>query len=351
MIFEATPKETVLLNPLQDMVLRSIPSQIRKDPLTKRTARVCHFMTPKWEKPDFAKIVDGTEVFCPFCPDKVMKLTPCFPEELIPGGRMVSDDRVLFPNLFPYDSISALVTLGGRHHVPMTEFEPERIAGTFRLAFDFFTRLRDMKHPEAVYNLLNWNYMPASGSSLIHPHLQVFATSSAPNLMREELEAAGNYLKVHKTNFWDDLVKAEEELGERWLGRVGRTAWLSSFAPLGVVGDVLAVVDGVGHTLELTDRDLLDLALGLTKVLAAYDRMGIYNFNMNFFTGGPGDEQARFHLLLSARTFFNQALGTPDVAALRNLYNESICISFPEEINGLIKPEFDDSVKGDSGGE
>ena len=345
MIFEANPKETVLLNPMQDLARQTIPSQIRLDPLTRRTARVCHFMNPKWEKPDFAKIVDGTEAFCPFCPDKVMKLTPCFPQELIPEGRMVSDDRILFPNLFPYDSISALVTFGGQHYVPMTGFTPERLAGTFRLALDFFTRLRDLKHPEAVYNLVNWNYMPASGSSLIHPHLQVFATTSAPNLLREELAAAETYLKVHKSNYWDDLVKAEEEVGERWLGRLGRTAWLSSYAPLGVVGDVMAVVDGVTHTLELTDQDLLDLGLGLTKLMAAYDQMGIYNFNLNFFTGAPDDEQARFHLLFSARTFFNQSLGTPDVAALRNLYNESICISFPEEINKLIQPEFDGPVK------
>jgi galactose-1-phosphate uridylyltransferase len=345
MKFEAKAKETVLLNPLEDMARRSIPSQIRLDPLTGRTARVCHFMNPKWVKPDFSKIVDGTEVFCPFCPDKVMKLTPCFPEELIPEGRMVSEDRVLFPNLAPYDSISALVTFGARHYVPMTEFKPDRIAGTFRLACDFFTRLRDLKHPEAVYNLVNWNYMPASGSSLIHPHLQVFATSTAPNLLREELEAAGNYFKAHQSNYWDDLVKAEEEVGERWLGRLGRTAWMSSYAPLGVVGDVLAVVEGVTHTLELTDQDLLNLAQGLTKVMAAYDQMGIYNFNMNFFSGVPGEDQARFHLLFSARTFFNQSLGTPDVAAIRNLYNESICITFPEEINKLIKPEFEGQGK------
>ena len=57
--------------------------------------------------------------------------------------------------------------------------------------------------------------------------------------------------------------------------------------------------------------------------MKAYDSLGVYSFNMNFFAGRKGDRHARFHLLFSPRTFFNQALGTTDVGALRNLYNES----------------------------
>jgi hypothetical protein len=68
--------------------------------------------------------------------------------------------------------------------------------------------------------------------------------------------------------------------------------------------------------------------------------MGIYSFNMNFFPGAKDDEHFRFHLLFSPRTFFSQKLGTPDSAAMRNLFNESICMAFPEEINGLLKKGF-----------
>jgi len=247
---------------------------------------------------------------------------------------------VLFPNIAPYDSLGAVATMGSRHFIPMMEITPERIAEAFRLAMEFFRRVHRIGHSESVYHIINWNYMPASGSSLIHSHLQVFATSVAPNLMREELEAAQRYLGDNGTNYWDELVKVEEASGERYLGRIGRTTWLTAYAPMGVAGDVLAVVDGVQSTLELTDDDLSDLSLGLTKAMAAYDKMGIYNFNMNFFTGAEGDEHARLHLLFSPRTFFNQALGSSDVGALRNLFNETICMAFPEEINGMLKPEF-----------
>ncbi len=327
MNFETVSRETVILDPGNKMTRKAIASEIRRDPLTGRTARICHFMALKWEKPDFDKLVAGTEQWCPFCPDKVMKVTPCFPEEIVAEGRMVLDDKVLFPNIAPYDSLGAVATLGAQHYIPMTQIEPQRIAGALRLAMRFFRRIHELKHPESVYHLINWNYMPASGSSLIHPHLQVFATAFAPNLMREELEAAKCYMEINGTNYWDDLVAAETKSGERFLAEIGRTHWFSAYAPMGVAGDVLAVVEGVDCTIELTDEDLLDIAAGLTRAMAAYDKMGIYNFNMNFFTGAPGDGFARVHLVFSPRTFFNQALGTPDIGALRNLYNETLCMA------------------------
>ena len=340
MEFEAIKRETVILDPNNNMQRKIIPSEIRKDPLTGRTSRICHFMPLKWQKPDFDHLVAGTEKTCPFCPDKVMKVTPCFPEDIVPQGRMVLDDKVLFPNIAPYDSLSACATFSSQHFIPMTAITPRHISDAFRLAFHFFRRIDEIKHPESVYHLINWNYMPASGSSLIHPHLQVFASAYAPHLLNDELNNAKQYMKQNGFNYWDNLVKTEKTVGKRFLGKIGRTNWLTVYAPLGVAGDVIAIVDDACCTLELTDDDISHLAQGLTKLMAAYDKMGVYNFNMNFFPGSRGDRHARFHLVFSPRTFFNQALGTPDVGALRNLYNEGICMAFPEEINEMLKPEF-----------
>ena len=340
MKFEVIVKETVLSDPRKDGAERRISSEIRIDPLTGRTARICHFMKLQWEKPDFEALVAGTEAWCPFCADKVLEVTPCFPLDLIPEGRLQKNDMVIFPNMAPYDSLGAVATFGARHYIPMTAFEPAHMASAFGFALDFFRRVEATGHPESVYHLINWNYMPPAGSTLIHPHLQVFSTSSAPNLMRQELDAAKRYLDSHGSNFWDDLVGAEKKSGERYLGKIGRTHWMTAFAPMGVAGDVLAVVENAQSTLELSDQDLLDVAVGLTQVMAAYDQMGIYSFNLNFFTGAKTDDHSRFHLLFSPRTFFNQKLGTPDMGALRNLFNETLCMAYPEEINQLLKQRF-----------
>ena len=270
MKFEAIAREAVLLDPSDNLARKTIPNEIRRDPLTGKTSRICHFRELEWKKPDLDKLVAGTESWCPFCPDKLFKVTPCFPEEILPEGRMILDDKVLFPNIAPYDRLSAVATLGERHYIPMTEIEPQRIADGFRLAIKYFRHLEDIKHPESVYHLISWNYMPASGSSIIHPHLQVFASSFAPNFLREKLEAARDYMDKHGSNYWDDLVATEKENEERFLGEIGRTQWLTVFAPLGAVGDVTAVVPGIRSTLELTDQDLDDLAIGLTKLMAAY---------------------------------------------------------------------------------
>ena len=74
--------------------------------------------------------------------------------------------------------------------------------------------------------------------------------------------------------------------------------------------------------------------------MAAYDKVGIYNFNVSFYPGAVEDYFTRFHLVFSPRTYFNEALGTPDVAALRNLGNEGVCMAFPEDINEMLKKAF-----------
>ena len=150
MKFEAIKKETVMLNPQKDMAEQRIPSEIRIDPLTGRTARICHFMKLQWEKPDFNALVSGTESWCPFCADKVHVVTPCFPKDLIPEGRLQKDDMVIFPNTAPYDSIGAVATFGARHYIPMTEFTPTLMASAFGFALDFFRRIESTGHPESV---------------------------------------------------------------------------------------------------------------------------------------------------------------------------------------------------------
>jgi len=340
MKFEAVKKETVILDPQQGMAERRIPSEIRIDPLTGRTARICHFMKLQWQKPDFEAMIAGTESWCPFCADKVLKVTPCFPGDLIPEGRLQRGDMVIFPNIAPYDGIAAVATFGSRHFIPMQDLTPGLMTSTFEFALDFFRRVESSGDPESVYHIINWNYMPPAGSSLIHPHLQIFSSSSAPNLMRLELEASKQYHEKNGSVFWEDYTRVEQETGRRYLGKRGRTHWMTAYAPMGVAGDVLAVVEGARCTLDLESSDLKDLAEGLAGAVAEYEKMGIYSFNMNFFTGTATDDHFRFHLLFSPRTFFNQQLGTPDIGALRNLYNETLCMAFPEEINEVLKKAF-----------
>ena len=94
MKFESIKKETVILNPQKDMAERRIPSEIRIDPLTGRTARICHFMKLQWEKPDFNALVSGTEAWCPFCADKTLYIDYKTPSML---KRFISERGTIVP--------------------------------------------------------------------------------------------------------------------------------------------------------------------------------------------------------------------------------------------------------------
>jgi len=183
--------------------------------------------------------------------------------------------------------------------------------------------------------------MPVAGSSLIHPHAQLISTSNAPNLMRRELEASKHYRERRGSTFWEDLTAWEAKSGERYLGKIGRTHFMTTYAPIGVAGDVLAVVEDARCTLDLDPQDLHDLSSGIARAITVYDTMGIYSFNLAFFTGTPADDHFRFHLLFSPRTYFSPQLGTPDTNAMRNLFNETLCMAFPEEINERLKKGFE----------
>lgn len=43
MKFEAIAREAVLLDPSDNLARKTIPNEIRRDPLTGKTSRICHF--------------------------------------------------------------------------------------------------------------------------------------------------------------------------------------------------------------------------------------------------------------------------------------------------------------------
>ena len=106
----------------------------------------------------------GNRRLVPVLPGQSSGVTPCFPKDLIPEGRLQKDDMVIFPNIAPYDSIGAVATFGARHYIPMTEFRAGLMASAFGFALDFFRRIESTGHPESVYHIINWNYMPPAGS-------------------------------------------------------------------------------------------------------------------------------------------------------------------------------------------
>lgn len=92
-----------------------------------------------------------------------------------------------------------------------------------------FLRHSILKDPSgAGYCSINWNYMPYSGGTLVHPHLQVLAGPEPTNYHRRCLNGEEEYYQYSSSAFWEDFVYAEIESAERYIGQTGLLHWVSS---------------------------------------------------------------------------------------------------------------------------
>jgi hypothetical protein len=76
-------------------------TELRWDPLTGDTARLLRNGVPLLPAVEFdiAKLAADTRAGCPFCPERVLAVTPRFPESLVESGRIEVGGALLFPNL------------------------------------------------------------------------------------------------------------------------------------------------------------------------------------------------------------------------------------------------------------
>ncbi len=326
--FEKYLKTTRFLDPNRDYQEGSQITEIRVDPLTSRTSRILNFPIRVPKKPDLSQLVrTSIEMGCPFCPEMVGKATPKFPPELVPEGRVTVGEALVFPNMFPYDTYSAVGIFSGDHFVPLTGFTEDLIANAFQAGISLLKRIQSVQGP---YGTINWNYMPLSGGSIIHPHIQVIAGDVPSNYQRETIAACREYQRENGSVYWDDLIEAEQEVGDRYIGESGSVQWLASFAPLGFM-DITAVFPHRQAVADLTPVDLSDFAHGLLRVFTYFDNKNLWSFNLALHTGLSGDDSYRVHARIVPRFTFSP-LNTSDVRYAEILHHEVMTSVRPEEL-------------------
>lgn len=336
--FQAERKRARLHDPRKGFALVEIESELRRDPLTGDSARICHFALSAAPPADLAGMVESSRAHCPFCPDKVETVTPRFPDDLVPGGRVRRGSALLFPNLFPYDDVSAIAVLGEQHFQPMGAIPPSIVADGVGAACDF---IRLASRPFAAgeaYGIATWNYMPAAGATQVHPHMQVIVTTSPGNGLARQLAAERGWHARYGIAYADALVDAERG-GPRWIGEEGGIAWLAPFAPAGLLGDALAVFPGAATLADLDDADIAAFASGLSRVLAGFAANGLWSFNLCFLPDAFGAPAGAHRLTARVlpRLFLNPALHSSDVAYMHLLLEEKFAMTWPETVAGSLR--------------
>lgn len=330
------------LDPRQEYRETAIESEIRRDPLTKMSGRIAHFAGAQFPVLDLEELsrLSLSRGPCPFCPELVEKVTPKFPPNILPQGRFHRGESIVFPNLSPYDVHSAVTVMTTAHLVPVQDLTAERLQNAFGVSVEYFRAVHRAEQ-HMGYGLISWNYMPMAGASLLHPHLQIYATDHPGNFLAAKIQAAKAYRQKTGRLFWEDLISEEKERGERYLGAIGDTQWVVPFVPLSFIGDVEVFFPGRYSILDLTEDDLAHFAQGLTAVFRFTEERHIYSFNVGFFPGADSDDATWVHARLSFRGMFNPLLHSADVSAIRQVYDEPFTTIFPEDLARDLRRHFE----------
>ncbi|HCO61538.1 MAG TPA: hypothetical protein DIT58_15275 [Porticoccaceae bacterium] len=328
-------------DPRNALKLTPYDTEIRYDPLTGRSSRICHFSSSTRLPKNFEQLVESTQKHCPFCPERILRETPRFDESLLPEGRLRLGEAVLFPNLNPYDELSAVIVPCRAHYFPANELPVKIVVDGIRLARDFLALL-EHKREGAYYGSFYWNYLPPSGGSQIHPHMHVLYSTAAPNLLRERLAAEKQYFKQYRRTYQQDLCALEEEQGERWVGSTGTIHWHTPFAPTGLLGDLMATFPKKKRLTELNDEDITEFAHALRAAMQAFSNTNLWSFNLAFYPQATGIKTSEHWLAahLVPRLYIAPGLHSADVSFMQLLLDEKFATVYPEQVAKQIKNVF-----------
>jgi galactose-1-phosphate uridylyltransferase len=337
--FKKSVKEIRLLDPTQGFDEKRISFELRIDPLTRRRARIADLKFKLVDPPDLETLVEKSITRgCPFCEGNLEKMTPKFPPRFIPEGRIEMDGAVVFPNFMPYDQNNALTIFSREHFVPLSRFSDTLLVQGFMASQAFLKKVR-ATNAKSKYFTINWNYMPPSGGSLVHPHLHLMADKDPSDHHSMILKRAKRFWKKFKVNYWQDLLNEEKKLGERFLGETGNVSWVLNFAPRGMMFDVMGVFREKSSILDFAREDFRDFARGLQKAFRYLEENNLFSFNLALYSGGDEKEYFWTHARLIPR-FTIPPVDTSDNSFIGLLHDEPLAIMKPEDVCQEMKAHF-----------
>src|SRR5271157_5118601 len=357
--------------------------QVRFDPLLGTSARIAEGV--KLQTSIDAALVSFGEPDpnCPFCAERIDKVTPRIAPEITPAGRIRVGDSVLFPNLVPYSKYATVAVFTTRHWLSIRDFTPALIADNLAASLDYIRAVTKVD-AEARFCAYNINYLYPSGGSLPHPHSQVYVDPFPTSMMRMQHASVTAYWQANGRCFWNDLVSEETERAQRMISCVGPVVWMTPFAPIGFnevravlcecatvldlssadlpiseraqrmiscVGPVVwmtpfapigfnevrAVLCECATVLDLSSADLQALASGISRVLAWYDSIGYNSFNLALYSGELGKDGAdRVNLTMVTRTAMTPFYRS-DSMCLERLHWEAVVDRTPEDVAADVR--------------
>jgi UDPglucose--hexose-1-phosphate uridylyltransferase len=282
-----------MLDPSTGEVMTT-PVEVRFDPLTGHTSRILpdRGLMPANDF-DLGAFAAEVQPSCPFCTERIERLTPRLPQDIHPDGRIVHGEAVLFPNLHAYSSHSSVSVYSPRlHYLPLEDMTPRLMADNLATQVAFASAVMTAD-PAASWTSINANHMLPSGSSLFHPHLQGIVDAQPTTFQRLLADVPPERFVAY--------LRTERSAGERHLGSTGQVEWLVSFAPI-APAELRAFIAGVASTVDLGEDLIEELGYGLSLALGAYAEMGYESFNLATYGAPRGTTGYALNLRIACRS-------------------------------------------------
>lgn len=314
-------------------------TEVRFNPLTGESSRLIFDSGVPLTPPDYTEIAKQTGgAKCPFCPDNLHKMTPIFPKEITTEGRITKGEAVAFPNLFPYSKHNGVVIFSGQHYVRLEEFTVEMIKNAF-MAAQTYTQNVIAADEKAAYASINWNYLPPSGGSILHPHIQVIVSETATNYQALLDEKAAAYEAEYGQDYFMSLYETEKKLGERWIGEIGNVAWMHAYAPKSH-NEFVAILTKSHSIFDISEQDWLDFAQGIQAIFATLTEQGLASFNLVMNVSVDRNAKQPIHVSLIPR-FTIGLLNTSDINTFQAMHLEPLSFEVPEEVAAKARVHFE----------
>jgi len=258
---------------------------------------------------------------CPFCPESVFSVTPVFPD----GNRIIRGESVTFPNLYPFGE-GHIVTVLTRAHFA-ERFTRQQVLNGFLSQIDALSRFKG-------YPSINWNFLPSSGASLVHPHMQGLSDTHPSRIVGQYLFAGREHMRRKKRNYWAAL-KEKEQASDRYLFG-DEIVWFAHAVPVGEreIRGVLPV-----SSLDEMESYADQLARDVLEILELYRKFGTSAFNLSIFFDKAGSN-AGFSAFCSIISRINpNPSSTSDSAFMERLHLEPVIMTLPEDLGKFYKKE------------
>ncbi len=302
--FESQSVTASFIEPSGRSVERRI--EIRTNPITGRSCRIAYSRVNEKET--------GTETLpppppdaantdkCPFCLPQVHSRTPRIHPDLAVEGRLSQGESLLFPNLFPYGSYSAVSLFDNRHFVEIGTASLQSYTDSFVNCSRYLQRV--LRHdPQAQYLAVTQNHLPSAGGSLVHPHLQINADRICSNHHRFHLERTDRFYKLTGRLLFGDYLAHEKADGSRYIGKTGPWEWTAAFAPEGFF-EIWGILPGVTSLKDVTDLDWQDLSRGTLNVQRYYRSIYRNGYNLGLLIAETPQSRLELRTVIVVRSNF-----------------------------------------------